>query len=381
MTRIFISVLLFFVIFNVGAQEQRNSADFDALYQAIRELPSYKDQLKDDASYQQLYETLRKNLDTDNELTVLQKMVQMIMPLRDNHLSFARLPDSLAKYTPSVPKVDLQELRKRFLNVSADSLEGVYYRQNSSYLIYKKETNVYYVQDLTTKELTAILYRNKLGSYDVIQFSVGKYPYVLSRNIKLVNGLLVDLNFIKDKTKTYYNIVNRKEKYEYRMLNAQIGYLSLGTFDASNETIKLATDFFDKIKNEINAKAIIVDVRNNGGGGYKTSRQFINFLANFNGDVYVLQNTYTISNAEQFILTLKERRTIITLGETTRGTITYGNNFGKRITLPSNRFSFYPTDMNGLKKELIHETIGIKPDIYLNPFSEDWVTQTLKQIK
>ena len=122
-------------------------------------------------------------------------------------------------------------------------------------------------------------------------------------------------------------------------------------------------------------------MRNNGGGGYKTSRQFITFLKNFQGKVYIIQNGSTVSNAEQFIITLKEKEHIKTLGETTKGTITYGSNYGKTLTLPSNRFLFYPTDMRGLKKELAFESIGIKPDITLNPFKDDWISLTIKYIK
>ncbi|KLT65777.1 hypothetical protein AB669_09820 [Pedobacter sp. BMA] len=70
----------------------------------------------------------------------------------------------------------------------------------------------------------------------------------------------------------------------------------------------------------------------------------------------------------------------MTLGETTRGTITYGSNYGKTVSLPSGRFIFYPTDMKGRKKDLIYESIGIRPDIILDPFGDDWIEQTLNYV-
>jgi C-terminal processing protease CtpA/Prc len=109
--------------------------------------------------------------------------------------------------------------------------------------------------------------------------------------------------------------------------------------------------------------------------------QFIAFLKKYKGKICLLQNGYTISNAEQFIIDLKDNKNVTTLGETTKGTITYGSNVSKTLTLPSKRFLFYPTDMNGRAKDLAYESIGIKPDVALDAFSEDWITQTLNYIK
>lgn len=69
------------------------------------------------------------------------------------------------------------------------------------------------------------------------------------------------------------------------------------------------------------------------------------------------------------------------MGETTRGTLTYGSNYGKTFLLPSNRFVFYPTDMKGKSKHLMYEDIGIKPDIKIDSFEEDWLDYVVKYIK
>ncbi|MES2416629.1 MAG: S41 family peptidase [Bacteroidota bacterium] len=381
MKKLILLLLLFTTIAKVRGQEAQNIADLDFLYQAIQKVPSYKDQLKSDKTYVQLYQQLRKELNTTDELIVFQKLAQLIFPLRDNHLALARKPDSNFKFISLKPEVDLVRLEKKLIEVPLDSIEGVFYEGQQKYLIYKQAPQVYYVQSIADNEVKAILCKNQFSSYDVVQFKFGSYPYVLNRNIKFLNGLLIGLNYAKEPGKTYYDVVERKEKYSYKMLNETTGYLSLGTFSSSNQNIEVATRFFDQISPTITTKNLIVDVRNNGGGGYKTSKQFLAFLDKFKGEVYVLQNAYTVSNAEQFILKLREKRKITTMGESTMGTITYGSNYGKRITLPSDRFTFYPTDMSGLKKELVYESIGIKPDVYLNPFTEDWVAQALKQIK
>ncbi|MCY1563076.1 hypothetical protein D9M68_1005620 [compost metagenome] len=70
-----------------------------------------------------------------------------------------------------------------------------------------------------------------------------------------------------------------------------------------------------------------------------------------------------------------------TLGEQTRGMITFGSNYGKTLLLPSGRFTFYPTDMDGKMKELAYESKGVNPDIALDVFKGDWVMQTMEWIK
>lgn len=372
---------VFFFVLKVSAQEAQNIADLDFLYQEIKKLPSYKDQLKGDEKYEQLYQNLRANIKSSDDFEVFQKLSQLIIPIRDNHLGLWRKPDSSYTFIPEKYTIDSLALVNKYLNYPKDSIEGIYNGGRQKYVIERVKPNEYRLIQLSNGNLTAILYKNAGVGFDMLQFL--KYPssFTLLRNIKLTNQILNGTNYYKGEVKAFYNILSRKEKYEYKVLEDQIGYLSLGTFNSSDEEIKAATDFFTKVKSTINVKHLIVDIRNNFGGGYKNSGQFINFLKNYPGKIYILQNGYTVSNAEQFIIALKGRSNIKTLGELTKGTISYGSNYGKTLTLPSNRFMFYPTDMSANKKELAFESIGIKPDVELDPFTEDWVSQTIKYIK
>lgn len=241
--------------------------------------------------------------------------------------------------------------------------------------------NVYYLQNFKTGIVEVILNKSSDKAFDAIRFLRPPVPYVLYRNVKLTNGKLTGLNYQKLLSQTYVPANFSDKKYEYKELEKEIGYLRLSTFDSNNENIKVATDFFTKVRPTIKTKYLIVDLRNNGGGGNKTSGQFYTFLKKYSGKIFLLQNSNTVSNAEQFILNIKNTKKITTLGEDTRGTITYGSNYGKTIELPSNRFLFYPTDMNGRAKDLVYENIGIKPDISLDAFGEDWIDQTIKYIK
>lgn len=373
---------IFFFALEVDAQEAKNIADLDFLYKSIQDLPSYKDQLKNDKSYVQLYQRLRTELNTVDDFEVYQKLLALIHPIRDNHLGLYRKPDSMYKFSYLKPVADLVELEKKYANSPKESMEGIYNSYDGKYkfVLYPKDS-LFYLQSLNTGYIDAILTPTFDNRFDAVKFLPGKAPYVLYRNVGFSYGALNGLPYRKVNVKSYAGLVVEDSKFEYKQLENNIGYLRLSSFSSNDIDIKKATDFFNEVKSSIIVKNLIVDVRNNGGGGYKTSRQFINFLNNFPGKVYLLQNGSTVSNAEQFIINLKEKGHIKTFGETTKGTITYGSNYGKTVTLPSQRFLFYPTDMSGLKKELAFESIGIKPDIALDPFKEDWISFTIKYIK
>lgn len=380
MKKLLTTILLLNLFFCVYAQEKTNIADLDFFYQELQKTPSFKDQLKSDKSYPQLYEKLKKELNTDDEFEVFQKLVQLVLPLRDNHLGFYRTPDSTFNFKKTVPLSMVTSLQKKYEDLPLDSLEGIYHNGKLDFILYKLTAKTYQMVSLADGSIKNLFFKNHYGSYDVIQLVKSPYSFVLTRSISLRNGLLVGLPFYKGDGKSFYNVLTRKQNYEYKVLANETGYLSLGTFSSSDKTIKEATDFFNQIRPAITAKTLIVDIRNNGGGGFKNSMQFISFLKNFNGKIYILQNGFTVSNAEQFILKLKEKANVVTLGETTKGMITYGSNYGSKILLPSKRFTFYPTDMSGSKKELAFEGIGIKPDVELN-YKQDWVEQTITYIK
>lgn len=377
------ATFLFLITFRVHGQEAQNIADLDFLYQSIQALPSYKDQLKKDKSYHQLYESLRKDLNTNDEFEVYQKLLKLIYPIKDNHLGFYRNPDSSYRFNYLRPKFDLAGSENKYSNYPKDSIEGMYYNANGSikYAIYAHAENVYYIQSMSSGVVEVILTKTNSGNYDAIRFSNPPVPYILFRNIRFKDGYFIGLPYQKDTAKNYAFLKIDTANYAYKKLDKNIGYLRLSSFSSTDKNIQKATDFFNQTKASINDKFLIVDLRNNNGGGYKNSKQFLTFLKKFKGKIYLLQNGYTISNAEQFIIQLKDRKNVTTIGETTNGKITYGSNYGNELTLPSERFLFYPTDMKGSKKELAFESTGVEPKVSLDPFTEDWIVQTMKYIQ
>ena len=91
-------------------------------------------------------------------------------------------------------------------------------------------------------------------------------------------------------------------------------------------------------------------------------------------------NYHTISNAEQVVIRLKKRKNIHTLGQPTRGMITYGSNYGNHAPVAGSSFRLYGTDMKGHKKDLRYEDKGVTPAIILDS-SKDWIEQTLAYIQ
>ncbi len=371
-----ILILTGILSFNTLFAQNSNEADIDALYNAITQTKSYKDQLKNNKAYYQLYSELKRTLTDTNEFEAFKQLYRLIAPLKDNHLGFYRTPDTVHKWPAIKAKFNLENLK----NAPIDSLEGIYYVQGSEFAIYRTAQE-YHIANVKTGLLSGYIFKTSHSSFDAILFSNGKVPYILIRNVKLVDGDLIGTPFRKFTTPNYALLNDVKGSYEFKSLNDQTGYLRLSSFASNTKNIEKATAFYQQIVDSLKHPFLIVDLRNNGGGGYKTSQQFISLLKKYKGKIYILQNAYTVSNAEQFILKVKKLKNVTTLGTETRGQITYGNNYGDNILLPSKRFTFYPTDMNGRKEELAVEDIGIKPDVRLIASKADWIAQTLDYIK
>ncbi|WAC42258.1 S41 family peptidase [Pedobacter sp. SL55] len=215
----------------------------------------------------------------------------------------------------------------------------------------------------------------------MLLYSGKPVPYNLIKNARLVNGTLLGTPFTKYKEHKFSILEKSNDNFEYKTLNDNVSYLRLSSFSSSNINIKKSEEFFATMADKLSTANLIVDLRGNTGGGYKTSGKFLTLLKKYKGQIFILQNSATVSNAEQFILELKPLKNVTTLGEQTKGMITFGSNYGTKIVLPSGRFTLYPTDMKGLERDLAYESKGLNPDVALDLFKSDWIEQTLDYIK
>jgi len=129
---------------------------------------------------------------------------------------------------------------------------------------------------------------------------------------------------------------------EFKTINEDTQYLYFKTFGNSKK--KALVEFYNNTKDKITAKNVIVDLRSNSGGNKKFSDPFLKLLKDKN--VYVITNCFAGSNGEQFTLKLLKNKNAKHLGQTTRGIIAYGMNYGYKYKTPSGYFNLTPTDMN-----------------------------------
>jgi hypothetical protein len=399
------------------AEAQTNTGyttDVKDLYGSIQKLSSYKAQITGDkeAEYRRLYEHLLNERPV-NDFDHFYKLAQLVVPLRDNHVYFsevaaveldmARFRDSAftKQYRSSAtflnfPSVntDLKVLEEKLNIKPQNSIEGIYYYG-------KKYMTVGVCRTAKKDSLIGVVLHTQFPNWRVgqIAFILKEYQhnrfrfygssldtkiFYLLRNEKLMRGMLTESKWTKFPDKLdHVNIAYTEPTYQFKTLPGNIKYLRLGSFASNNEQVAISQKFFESMKDSLTSKQVIVDLRNNGGGGYKNSAKFINLLQHYalnGGKSYVIINNRTVSDAEQFTVRFKGSDGVITLGENTNGMIAYGNNTGRSDTLSSKKYRLYITDMRDQRNYVQYEDIGIAPDVYLDP-DKDWIEQVLAYIK
>ncbi|MCC8410006.1 hypothetical protein LJ707_13795 [Mucilaginibacter sp. UR6-1] len=394
----------------IGASAQTAStyqADLDGIYKALKTTPSYKDQIKGERKtrYEALYHSLRAQQPTSslNEFYLLTRLVQT---LRDNHLGFyqwdalkvdpSKLSDSayVSTYVNSAtfnnfPKanVNVDSLEQALTGKPRNGVEGIYYLDDfmkaGVYRTAKPDSLVAVV--LSAKQpvwqrgqLLAVFNQLSPGSFEGVCANPVYKIFEYNHRIKFAGNKL-NLYYVWNKFPAEADntaIPAGTPVYQLKNIDNNTQYLRLGRFATDNRSLVESQRFYDSVKTMITASNLIVDVRNNGGGGWKSSKKYLDLITGHSkkAQVYVLVNYATVSNAEQFTLKLKGRKNITVLGADTKGMLAYGSNYGKTETMPSGKYKLYLTDMRDDGNYLQYEDVGVKPDKYLNADS-DWIGQ------
>jgi hypothetical protein len=412
-----ITFILMVTSFGLNAQRGSYTEDLEALRSIIQKTPSFRTQIKGDKlrQYDSLYNQLGSDTVHDqNSYKYFYHLARLIFPVRDNHLGFYQLPDFdnfkskssidsfvLTKEFLDYPSViiNLDSLKRQLSKKPPDSIEGIYqYDKYYTIGLYKNERSEYLgvVLDseinLWRKGQVAIhLFETAPNIYKAI------YGHPLTKNFiyqpieKYLNRSLVNSYFYGSYSQGIYskemqtvdhvNLPKDGSRFEFKDVdNKDFQYLLIKTFQADTKTSQASQRFYDSIKNLVKAANLILDLRNNEGGAEKEMAKYFQFLKGYveRGHLYVLINNGTMSQAEIFTIKLKKLKNVTTLGQTTRGMLTYRSNYGKRERLPSARFEVYPTDMlSGQLAYLEYEDYGIKPDVELGN-ERDWVMQILE---
>lgn len=397
--------------------------DLDNLYRLLQRTPGYKTQIKGPAkkAYKKLVVQL-KQMPPDEAIGFenYYRLSQLLLPIRDNHLDFSQLLESylyasrfsdtgaVRVYRASAtfarhPRsfLPLDSLESSLYNKPDNSIEGIYH--------YGSFLTAALFRTVNPDSLVGVVLRSALPHWDPGQVAFVlketspdhfhawyAHPvfksFLLVRNERFLSGILAggffhssltDASWQKFPDSTdHVNIGKDVPQFQISMLAPDVRYLRLGSFDASDEGLMKSALFFNQIKDSLQTAALVLDLRNNTGGGFKASGKYLKLVLRYarNNKVYILANYRTISNGEQFLLKLKGKKNILLLGAHTQGKIAYGSNYGRRITLPGGRYQLYPTDMKDSKNYLRYENKGVVPDIALSP-NLDWLQQALDIIR
>jgi hypothetical protein len=415
-----IALGLIFLSVTVVSRTQTNTylADLAALKAIVQKTASYKAQIKNDkqAHYTALYE--RMTLDTTSTLNSYKyfyNLSQLIFPLRDNHLGFYQIPDynnfktkqSIDSFTKTKEfldyptyKIDIDSLKNELAKKPLDSLEGIYhYDKFYTVGIFKSGNNEYAGVILSSEvslwikgQIAIHLYLYAPNLYKAIYGHPLFKNFILQPIEKFQNHSLVNSYFYGSYSQSVYskqlrqvdhvNLPKGTSKFSLRNIGEDAQYLLIQTFQADNATVQASQRFYDSINNSARSSHLILDLRNNEGGAEKEMNKYLRLLKNYvqDGHLYVLLNNNTLSQAEIFTLKLKQLKNVTTLGQQTKGMLSYGSNYGKTEKLPSLRFAIYPTDMNNGSELLQYEGCGIKPDIVLKD-DKDWLEQVVEIIR
>lgn len=407
----------FFMTMVLKAQTNTYLADLASLKLILQKTPSFKAQIKDNklSYYEALYNRLASDTMSDNNsFTYFYNLSQLLFPLRDNHLGFYQLPNRnnvnkenidsfiVTKEFLNYPscKVNIDSLKSELKKKPLDSIEGIYhYDRFYSIGLFKNADKEFIgvILDSETKlwvkgQIAIHLYEYAPNLYKAIYGHPLFKNFILQTVEKYQYNSLVNSYFYSSNSQSIYskqlqqidyvNLQKGSSQFALKNIDKEVQYLLVRTFQADNTTKQKSKQFYDSIKNSLKTSYLIFDLRNNEGGAEKEMKKYFTLLKKYirHGHLYILLNNGTLSQAEIFTLKLKRLNNVITIGQTTKGMLAYGSNYGKRERLPSGRFEIYPTDMKSNASLLQYEDYGIPPDIVLKGNNE-WIEQVTEIIR
>jgi hypothetical protein len=408
------TVALLLCSFFLRAQSNLYLSDLQALRDVIQKTHSYKSQIRGENLDQ--YNALFKRLAADsvgsvNSYKYFFNLAQLFLPLRDNHLAFYQTVNyqnfrdrqSIERFVATKEfaqyptyAVNLDSLKTELAKKPVESIEGIYhygkYYSVGLFRTGEKEYTGIVIQSTINLwlpgQVAMHLYEYQPNLYKAIYGHPQTKAFIYQGIEKYRNQSLVNSSFYlsfydgvyskKSNQTDYINLPKNSPQFELKNINSNVQYLLVKTFQANNITAPKSKAFADSIKDHLTAPNLILDLRNNDGGAKSQAKVYLGLLKKYTkkGKLYVLINNGTLSQAEMLLLELRKLDNVTVVGQTTKGMLTYGSNYGKTQILPSQKFQVYPTDMKGKAAHLKYEDIGIEPDVHLSDDSE-WMGKVL----
>lgn len=402
----------------VSAQTYHYQADIQELKTVLQKTKSFKSQIRGSKkkAYDNMVNRLLADTVTDvNSYHYFHNLAQLLMPLRDNHLSFYQVAnfnvyrskasiDSFVQtssfYQHPAYALDIDSLQQALALKPATGVEGIYhYGKYYQMGLFKTGDKTYAgvilqsILNFWVKGQVAVyLYEQKPGQYKAIYahpytknfmlYTIEKYDHQSLVN-SFFNGSFYKGVYAKKLTDTsYVTLPPGTARFSMKNISDNIQYIAIRTFQRNKFATTASKNFYDSVNGKLVAPALIVDLRDHEGGADSEMKKYVKLMRRYakKGKIYVMINNGTLSQGEIFLLKLKKMKNVTVLGQTTKGMLMYGSNYGETIKLSGNKFAVYPTDMKGPRRLLKYEDNGVQPDIYLSPDS-DWVEQVKAVIK
>ena len=375
---------LFLSIGFTSAQECDCSKDFTQLDELLRKTPAYKDHKK---AYNQKFDALSKeakSVETDFQCLLL--LNKLTLGVNDNHIKVFGLGEEKRIDSDKV-SIDLDSLQRVLQKKPLNTTEGIYSLPNYVTVgIYKQKENylgVVLASELPNWEKGEIIYAFQPFGKDLFLcvFGQAKSKRFVAVSERIKNGLFLKLGIKKrPDIKAVHRPPHRDSLFIKKDLNDNITYVKAGSFDSFYPVLAEAEAFYKTLVNNLNKPHLIVDLRDNTGGGQRNSNILLELLKTYTATkkLYVLTNHNTASNAEQFTVKLKALPNTIVLGDHTLGTLAYEKKKNVSNELSCDKFIAIMTSKRH-RAYLPYESVGVAPDVLLN-YDEDWLKQVVQFI-
>lgn len=393
--KLYIFLLIILLGFAPGLYAQVKTCDCksDLIYlnKKIEKLPSFK---KNKSSYQEAYKNAFDNVSSKTPyyecLVILNKL---LISLNDWHMGvIEKAPDSLSHPTVKYPVYNhnLEKLSSYLKEKSNDEVEGVYHvSEDLSFGLVFDERSMTYDAVILSCESEEwnkgdIVYKLISLSDGFFKLIGAQYPTkrLISYYERINQGIILRAGFKKDTVSNYF--IHSPYPYEvfvFKEISTDIDYIKVGSFSSQYPLLKEAEDFYTSLEGKLVKPNLILDLRDNGGGGDRNSDILLKQLKKYqkNNKIHVITNARTGSNAEQFAVKLKGYENIISYGDKTRGALSYEIKPDDYHTLPSSDFLvILPSKVH--KKYLKYETKGVTPDYFLD-YKKSWISTIVNKIE
>jgi hypothetical protein len=407
---VMILLLVPFISFSQTTRFRQELYSLDSLLQKTR---SFKQQIK--AGRKQLYLQKKAELLASSDTTFAWQrfllLTELLDLVQDNHLGFYQRVnfqlfktreqiDSLvaADYFRDLPSVNwnLDSLKEKMAGKSKEDIEGIFhYGEDFSLGLLKTGEQQYIGVVLESATpyvkpgyIMAWLREKENNRFSAIYLHpVTKHfnYYATERyaNQQLLYSKLYPTNYAGIYTKElnspdYSKLPDTASPFVLNEPMPSVQYLRVSSF-SNNGTLKKQSDsLFRLITNSTPKPYTIFDLRNNTGGAASMAKPYIKWIRQIRkkSRVVVVINAYTLSQGEITARKLSKLKGVVLAGQSTKGMLAYGSNYGRHIPIAGGEFVFYPTDMR-TPGMLPFEDIGIQPDIELSN-QEDWLKQLFK---